>query len=257
MTVLYTWNSSDAQRPQSSSQNELEYYQPTPRSTYKQDSLQRPLQSVTFVMDHLLQTQDHNPNLATSLLVSCGTRQNSRYQTPGKLHQETKDGEGPRGQAQNTPQLQSRSLWNLQPSPTPFTAGVLRTQSKGGGPEQAFCGPQRLDKAIHSTSFTFLLGHQIQNLKCSFLRHWNLWLLATAWGVPNIFFWPHDGNSGRVTHGLKSVNSQRILAKSPLGSAFLASRGRDDNPSWPRPSKGLEDTGEPSPWASNHFFLSG
>lgn len=87
-------------------------------------------------MDHLLQTQDHNPNLATSLLVSCGTRQNSRYQTPGKLHQETEEGEGPRGQAQNTPQLQSRSLWNLQPSPTPFTAGVLRTQSEGGGPEQ-------------------------------------------------------------------------------------------------------------------------
>lgn len=59
----------------------------TPCSTYKQDSLQRPLQA--FVLDHLLQTQDHNPNLATSLLVSCGTRQNSIYQTLGKSHQET------------------------------------------------------------------------------------------------------------------------------------------------------------------------
>lgn len=143
----------------------------TSRSTYKQDSLQRPLQPVTSVMDHLLHTQDHNPNLATSLLVSCGTRQNSRYQTLGKLHQETEEGEGPRGQAQNTPQLKSRALRNPQPSPTPFTPGVLRTQSEGGRPEQAFCGTQRLDKAIHSTSFPFLLGHQIQNLKCSFLRH--------------------------------------------------------------------------------------
>lgn len=98
-------------------------------STYKQESLQRPLQAVTFVLDHLLETQDHNLNLATSLLVSCGTRQNSRSQTLGKWHQETEEGEGPRGQAQNTPSLQSWSLRNPQPRLTPFTAGVLRTQA--------------------------------------------------------------------------------------------------------------------------------
>lgn len=156
----------------------------TPCSTYKQDSLQRPLQA--FVLDHLLQTQDHNPNLATSLLVSCGTRQNSRYQTLGKSHQETGRWGSQRSDAEYT--LTPVSV-TAEPSAQAHTfhGRVLRTLSEGGRPEQELRSTQTLDKAIRSISLTFLLWHQIQKLMYSFLRQWNLWLLATAWGVPNIF----------------------------------------------------------------------
>lgn len=62
------------------------------------------------------------------------------------------DGEGPRGQAQNTPYLQSQ--WRTaEPSYylTPSTAPALKAQSRGGRSKQGLCGTQRLER--QSSSF--------------------------------------------------------------------------------------------------------
>lgn len=57
-----------------------------------------------------------------------------------------------------------------------------RRQARAGALQHTNAGSSNLFYFSHIPAVT-----SDSKLKCSFLQQWNLWLLAIAWGVPNIF----------------------------------------------------------------------